>query len=139
MTGVITRVSSSVLLLISAESRRINKDLKGAEVQRYHGGETSSDALAIHSGLLTPARQVPCLPSSACNTLSFSRSAPPMTRGVPSDQSQGCLVSSHRYNECHCVRVTLFPALISTLFYRLSIADISSVWMRNMSKLETAR
>lgn len=36
MTGVITRVSSTVLLLISAESRRINKDLKEAEAQRYH-------------------------------------------------------------------------------------------------------
>lgn len=36
MTGVITRISSIVLLLISVESRRINRDLKGAEAQRYH-------------------------------------------------------------------------------------------------------
>lgn len=36
MTSVITRVSSFMLLLIYVETRQIDKDLKGAETQRYH-------------------------------------------------------------------------------------------------------
>lgn len=48
-----------------------------------------------------------------------------MTRGVPSDQSQGCLVSSHRYNECHYVLVTFFPALTSHLASRLRTCRVS--------------
>lgn len=116
------RNNTSFLIRAFIDFRRVAGLIKISKEPKYKDttATTSSDALAIRSGLLTPARQVPCLPSSACNSLSFSRNAPPMTRGMPSDQSQGCLVSSHRYNKCHCVLLTLFSALISP---RYSIAS----------------
>lgn len=93
------------LIKISKESKH-----KEDSLRRYPG------ALAIYSGLLTPARQALCPLFLSLFRVSISLSpfpflVLPMTRGAPSDQSRVCLVSSHRYNECHCM---LFPALIAT-------------------------
>lgn len=95
MTSVITQVFFFVFLLISMESRRINKDLKGAEVQRYHRGDIPRRAgnpfEIIDTG---ETGSVPSF-SSACNSLPFSRSAPPMMRrAFRSITRLSCLVPS---------------------------------------------
>jgi len=138
-TTRIRQIFFFVFLLISMESRRINKDLKGAEVQKYHRGDISRAGNPFEIIDTGETGSVPSF-SSACNSLPFSRSAPPMMHGVPSDQSQGCLVLSHCYNECYCVSVTLFPALISPRVI-LSPLDCRHVEYPDMKhvKIETIR
>lgn len=87
-------------------SLRINKDLKRAESTKISPRRLRLDALRDPFGIIDTAETGSAAPacslSSACSSLSFSRAR---TRDVPSDQSQGCPVSSHCYSKCHCVLV----------------------------------
>ena len=93
MTSVITQLLRT-FIDFRGESRRINKDLKGAEEHKDTPPRRHPSTRAGNPFEIIDTGETGSVPSfsSACNSLPFSRSAPPINH-------KDGLVLSHRYNE----------------------------------------